>query len=353
MPFYQRLDGKNTKDRRTIEGLLRLREGLEAEIPQRSLKETLLLATWNIRDFDKPTYGYRLQESIHYIAEIISRFDLVAVQEVYSDLAGLERVMKVLGGNWKYICTDTTEGSHGNNERMAFIYDTRKVRFGGLAGELVLPQEKTNNNAGESVGQIWRTPFVCGFKAGWTKFMLSTVHVVWGEDNAESTERIAEIKKIAGFLKKRSEDKNSWSQNVILLGDFNIFNPDNATFQELVKAKFVIPEQLQQLPSNAMRVRHYDQIAFKRRKNQLDMTGKAGVFDYYRHVFRIDEETTYLPDMRPGFETKKDGKPRSDRSKKNYYKTYWRTHQMSDHLPMWIELKIDYSDEYLLKKIAG
>ena len=26
----------------------------------------------------------------------------------------------------------------------------------------------------------------------------------------------------------------------------------------------------------------------------------------------------------------------------------WRTHEMSDHLPIWIELKVDYSNEYLL-----
>jgi hypothetical protein len=32
--------------------------------------------------------------------------------------------------------------------------------------------------------------------------------------------------------------------------------------------------------------------------------------------------------------------------------TYWRTFQMSDHLPMWVELKIDYSDDYLARKLA-
>jgi hypothetical protein len=32
-----------------------------------------------------------------------------------------------------------------------------------------------------------------------------------------------------------------------------------------------------------------------------------------------------------------------------YYKTHWRTRQMSDHLPLWVELKIDFSDRYLEK----
>jgi hypothetical protein len=25
----------------------------------------------------------------------------------------------------------------------------------------------------------------------------------------------------------------------------------------------------------------------------------------------------------------------------------WRTYQMSDHLPMWVELQIDFGEEYL------
>jgi len=29
------------------------------------------------------------------------------------------------------------------------------------------------------------------------------------------------------------------------------------------------------------------------------------------------------------------------------YYTEWRTFQMSDHLPLWVELKIDFSNEYL------
>jgi uncharacterized protein with NRDE domain len=30
-----------------------------------------------------------------------------------------------------------------------------------------------------------------------------------------------------------------------------------------------------------------------------------------------------------------------------YYLKKWRTFQMSDHLPLWLELKVDFSSEYL------
>ncbi|MCK5342263.1 MAG: endonuclease/exonuclease/phosphatase, partial [Candidatus Heimdallarchaeota archaeon] len=154
------------------------------------------------------------------------------------------------------------------------------------------------------------------------------------------------------FLKKRTLDKTAWSRNLILLGDFNIFETTDDTFQQLVNAGFIVPEQLLEFRSNAKKNRHYDQIAFRTRADRLAMTGAAGVFDYYQVVFRdtVEDKATYMEYM-PDFDVKKNGQPRSERSKKNYYQTYWRTHQMSDHLPMWVELKIDYSDEYLQAKL--
>jgi hypothetical protein len=69
---------------------------------------------------------------------MISCFDLVALQEVNRDLSALETLMGILGREWDYIATDTTEGSGGNDERMAFVYNTEKVWFRKIAGEVVL-----------------------------------------------------------------------------------------------------------------------------------------------------------------------------------------------------------------------
>ena len=113
MPFYKDLDPTTETGKRTIERLLALRKALAAEIPARTLTENLLLATWNIRDFDKPAYGERIEEAIYYIAEIVSHFDIVAVQEVYKDLRGLRRVRSILGGDWKYIITDEAGSGRG------------------------------------------------------------------------------------------------------------------------------------------------------------------------------------------------------------------------------------------------
>ena len=94
---YESLDQlPKTVRRRAVTRLQRLRALLRAEIPQRTLDETLLLATWNIRELDSPKYGARCPESFFYIAEIVRHFDLVAVQEVREDLTALERVRALL-----------------------------------------------------------------------------------------------------------------------------------------------------------------------------------------------------------------------------------------------------------------
>jgi len=55
---------------------------------------------------------------------------------------------------WDYIVTDVTEGRSGNEERIAFVYDRRRVRFDHLAGEVSLPAAK------EPVWQRARSPFL-------------------------------------------------------------------------------------------------------------------------------------------------------------------------------------------------
>jgi hypothetical protein len=74
------------------------------------------------------------------IAEIVKRFDVLAVQEVKGNLKALRHLMKALGKDWGFLLTDITKGDKGNGERLAFIYDKRRVGPSGLAGEIVVPE---------------------------------------------------------------------------------------------------------------------------------------------------------------------------------------------------------------------
>ena len=353
MPFYYRMP-KGAAGKRIAEGLLRLRTKLDAEVPVRTREETLLLATWNIREFDSTKYGSRTDDAFFYLAEVISRFDLVAVQEVRSNLSPLDRLARTLGFWWKYVVTDVTEGTRGNQERMAFLFDSRKVRFGGLAGEVVLPPVTVKDAKGKRIlqpaDQLYRTPYLCAFQAGWFKFMISTVHIVYGGAKANEPDRIREISEVAGFLQKRAADPDAWSPNLILLGDFNIFAREDDTFKAIVDRGFSVPEALQSLPgSNIQKNKHYDQIAFSTHAKAAVECSMAGVFDFYECVFRAQDEKTYAGMIGDGYEK---AAAKSARSATTYYKN-WRTFQMSDHLPMWIELQVDFGERYLKAVTTG
>jgi Endonuclease/Exonuclease/phosphatase family len=346
--------------RRTAAGLLKLRAQLEREVPRRSIADTLLLATWNLREFDSEKYGYRTSESLHYIAEIVSHFDLVAIQEVREDLSALDTVQEMLGGWWKYVVTDVTEGTGGNGERMAFLYDGRKVTFGGLAGEIVLPQPK--NKA--PVLQFARTPFLCGFRAGWVKFNLCTVHIYYGKAVKNDPRRVQEIRDLAEFLARKvrpaeqlqparpqgeaTRIRNTSAENLILLGDFNIFARGDETFTALIDAGFDIPAALREMPgSNLGQSKHFDQIAFLVRPDKFEATQRAGVFNYSQSVFGDGDEALYAEAMGEPYAAKPDA------AKKTRYYKDWRTFQISDHLLLWCELRIDFSNAYLERVTQG
>lgn len=347
MPYYAGLRQiKNARDRkRIIEGLRRLRAALASQVPARTATDTLLLATWNIREFDSGKYGYRPLEPYYYMAEIISRFDLVALQEIRDGLYPLQKLRQLLGSWWNFIVTDVTLGQSGNTERMAFLYDRRKVDFTGLAAELVLPKKR---GASTEPMQMARSPYIAGFRAGWAYLTLATVHIYYGRGIAVDPRRLREIQDFASTLAARANQLSSAPQyepgkpprrdNLLMLGDFNIFKRTDVTMQAITKAGFRVPEELQKIPgSNVKKNKHYDQIAYFRSLENLVPTKKAGVFDFFEHVYRAGDDKAYA----------------AERGRRGRSFDEWRTYRMSDHLPMWIEFGIDAGDAYLARLQAG
>lgn len=354
MPMYWQLKQRKTEERqRTIDNLLALRAHIAAHVPRRTASKTLLLATWNIRDFDSNKFGHgpRLDESLHYIAEIISAFDLVAVQEVNEDMRKFETVMELLGPSWRYIATDVTEGASGNGERMVLLFDSNKVQFKHIAGEITLPPSA--EIGGEH--QFARSPFLVRFQSGWFKFNLCTVHLYYGAPSGERYERrVREIDAIAKFLKKRADRDG---QNYILLGDMNVVDPADDTMKALKKHGFVVPADLVlenteiNWTSNMGGDKHYDQIAFLNRTNELELghsANNAGVLNYYKAVYTETMAETYYP-----LRAAKHQWPDAPDERQTYFEKKWRTWQMSDHLPLFVELQIDFTEDYLKRIRAG
>ena len=349
--------------KRIADKLLTLKKELRKQgVPERNLDESLLLGSFNIRDFDSNKFGHgkRLRESYYYLAEMIAAFDIVALQEVNEDLRGLKKLMSHLGRQWDYIATDTS----GNKERMVFVYDTHKVWFRNIAGEIVLPFKKLNKTEFEEFAesvqglsakefnklasdrdalnpnrQFDRTPFIVSFQSGWFKFKICTVHIYYGASSGIKLDRRKrEIREVAKFLSKRA-DKDD--EHYILLGDFNIVSPEHGTMEALTDNGFTVPEKLHK--TNVKESKYYDQIAFRLKDDEL-MPGEANVFTFFKAVFKDSEFETYKPYLK---KISSKAKKLKDDELEKYYKNEWRTFQISDHKLMWVELKINFSEQYL------
>jgi endonuclease/exonuclease/phosphatase family metal-dependent hydrolase len=134
----------------------------------------------------------------------------------------------------------------------------------GVAGELVLPPIQQGQRQ-VPAQQVARTPLMAAFQVGWTKFVLATVHILYGPDTAEPLARVQEIREVAKFLRRRTDDETERFRNLIALGDFNIFSESDATLRALIEdGGFSVPEGVKSIPgTNVPRNKKYDQIAYR------------------------------------------------------------------------------------------
>lgn len=306
--------------------LLQLRAALDRDIPAKSLDRNLLIATWNIRVFGDLTEKWQAEpddtpkrdlHALRCITEIVSRFDVIAIQEVRANIKALRHMLKCLGSNWGLILTDVTKGSPGNGERLAFLFDRRRVNLSGLASELVVPLEQLDDirpNALEK--QFARTPYAVSFFSEGTTFILVTLHVLYGKRAAE---RVKELTAIAEWLSDWAKDMNAWDHNLIALGDFNIDRRGDTLYDAFVSTGLFIPDDMNEVPrtifSDPETPKFYDQIAWFTKNGgvpALSLTYlRGGYFDFTQIALQSLNLTRF--------------------------ELSWR---ISDHYPLWAEFAI-------------
>ncbi len=282
--------------------LAALRDALDASIPRKQLDHNLLVATWNLRAFGSLTDSWTAGPSdspkrdlrgLLAIKEIVARFDVVAVQEVIGDLRALRHLLKALGPNWSFLMTDVTRGDAGNNERLAFVFDTRRVGLSGLAAELVVPEEAlVQLDPAALRRQFARTPYAVSFRSGRHTFVLVTLHVDYGK---HASERTPELVAIARWMSEWAKQSNRWHHDLIVLGDFNIDRQGDALWQAFTSTGLTVPGALNAAPRSIFARpdqpqldKYYDQIAWFEHGSarlQMPLSG-AGHFDFVPHVYR-------------------------------------------------------------------
>jgi endonuclease/exonuclease/phosphatase family metal-dependent hydrolase len=270
---------------------------------------------WSSSKADSPK---RNVADIAAIAEIVSRFDVCAIQETRESLLGLRTMMNRLGDDWSFTVTDVGDGGPANGERLAFVHHRPRVKSSGLAGELVFPEEWFGKvDRGMLKRQFARTPYAVSFAAGDEAFTLVTLHVLFGDS---AVDRTPELSAIARWLGDRAHRGGDFNHNMLALGDFNIDRRDDPNwiaFTENGKG-LTPPPELNFLSRTIFDDEKkdstfFDQIAWFTRAGREQLTlrynGSAGRFKWTDYVLEDMAKT-----------------PKS-----------WH---ISDHYPLWCEFEL-------------
>ncbi|MCW8966523.1 MAG: endonuclease/exonuclease/phosphatase family protein [Candidatus Pacearchaeota archaeon] len=306
-----------------------LSSALDSTIPAKRTNN-ILIATWNIRKFGgltrewAPTRNYspkRDLRALRSIIEILSRFDVIAIQEVTGNLRALRDTIRFLGEKWSFVMTDITAGDAGNHERLAFIFNNERTQLSGLACEVVIPPEWINGSDPKAAmnRQFARTPYAVSFIAGQETFILLTAHIDYGED---SSGRVPELKAIAKWMFDWAKRTNTYHQNMVVLGDFNIDRHNDELWKAFTSTGLHVPTELHEIKRSIF-VRHgedprrdkfYDQIAWFTRATgtaRLNMKYlQGGGFDFVPYVYT--DQNLSLNSI---------------------------SHRISDHYPLWVEFE--------------
>ncbi|GFO61203.1 hypothetical protein GMST_35280 [Geomonas silvestris] len=311
--------GKISKE--IASGLVELQSRIKkAGIPSSKLDETLNIATWNIREFGKKP---RSEAAVHYLAEILGQFDLIGVVELRDNLSDLGRVLQILGPYWKVVYSDMIPDDGGNHERIAFIYDKRAVVFTGMAAEANPPRTKEGQEYHSQISW-WRSPYLASFRAGKFDFVVLSAHIRWGDDEKA---RQGELQMLADWLDEKRKETTLEDKDLIVMGDFNIASRDDDLFKAITSKGLQIPKALQSLEfgSDLARKKRYDQILHFPIYPE-NFTNNGGVLDFY------------CGDIEPLF-------PGMAKLKFTY--------QLSDHLPLWMQINTDIEGQILDQIIQG
>ncbi len=279
-----------------------------AKIPSSKIDETLTVATWNIREFGRRP---RLKASLHYIAEIIGRFDLVSIVELRDNIADLAEVLGYLGPSWDVVFSDYISDPGGNHERIGFVFDRRAVSFTGLASNAEAPRKKVGDEYLPAI-DWWRPPFMASFRSGSFDFILLAAHIRWaGSDDGV---RLPEIEMLADWVKRRTREAFIGDKDWIVVGDFNIPDVESPLYKAITARGLEVPKALLGTHgTNLAADKRYDQILHLPQITKARMN-LGGVLDYYAGDFE---------ELFPGRALDKRG----------------FTYELSDHLPLWVQLR--------------
>lgn len=296
----------------------KLPEKEDRAVPPKS-KGHLLLATWNIANLG---VQQRREKDYRLIAEVISWFDLIAIQETNDNLEGLRGIQEQMPKGYEAVFSDPG----GNNERFAFLYDAKRLQVLEEIGRVTVPPKELKSVKLPELDQAFegfdRNPYLVSFTAEELRFVLANVHLYFGDGRSKEgmARRCLEAYAVGRWADLRRRDKQAYTPNVLALGDFNLPVQDETdpVFRALTRKGLHLPPHSTKVGgSNLSDDAQYDQMGVFPGAME-EAIEQTGVFDFDGALFR---------DLW--------GESKAEQTKFRSYVKYY----LSDHRPLWARLK--------------
>ncbi len=347
---------------------------------------SVLLGSFNIRKLGDP--DNRTDGDWKFLARVCAEFDLLGVQEIMSDLGGLDRLIDEMNqlvdgtdGGFAAAVSDETgafAGDPGLRERLGFVYRWSAVERRRLASDLTYDRTKTyrtlvenaeglkqalddcDGDSGEFRPPFFvtfaRQPYVTAFRIPTSSgepydFLAVGAHLIFGD---RIDDRRREFTALMDLIKSRLVADDSI--NLILMGDLNLDfdkpDSDRPRIDEEIKElgagaegdgafinfPFLDKHQGQEevFRTNARLNQTYDHIGLFAhdprlpaydKNEQMPLSGDGpdyGVFDFMELFSQAIYDKTW------------DDLEQAER------KALWKKseHSVSDHLPLWLRLPL-------------
>ena len=338
-----------------------------------------------------------------FLKRFISRYDLLAIQEVMDDLSGIRRLKKELGSKYELIVSDTTgaiPGARGLRERLAFLYRPDRIELNELTSDITYDRSVVIDTLKQDI-DVWkkffkdfdetnkqreqegkksyglsdvehpkfitfiRTPLCAAFSikakgsADPVEFLAINAHLLYGQSEAERTREFFALLK--WLVQRAKQSKRMYYKNMVLFGDLNMdFESPESRYSDIVKLLIELNSNLL-TGSSAARV-NFPFLDIHPDQSMLFNTNarKSEAFDHV--AFFIDKDEAGLPQEDENRQAGQEGDNAYDFgvfdfpelfAQTLYGKSFFQLNKtetnkvfssskadVSDHMPIWVRLPV-------------
>lgn len=248
------------------------------------------VASFNIQVFGQAKMNK--PHVMNVLAEVVRRFDVVAIQEIRSLddtlLPNFIALINSTGRKYDFV-VGKREGRTSSKEQYAFVFDTASLEVDRTAVYSV----------GDPDSLFHRPPMVAWFRvrgpAEDQAFTFKLVNLHTDPDKVDLERELGYLDDVLHAVRREgAADPGADEDDVILLGDFNT---DDRHLGPLGKVSN-ITWAISGTPTNVRGTKQYDNIVFKR-WTTTEFTGKSGVLELQSEFKLSPEQALEVSDHQP------------------------------------------------------